>query len=152
MNQWEPIAVVRSPRKTLDDDHWGDVVSTIALRPGIPEESLAGLDAFSHVEVFFLFDRYEPDAEVEWARHPRGDKRFPRVGVFAQRVSRRPNRIGATIVAVKGVKGGTITVMGLDVADGTAVLDIKPVFREFLPREPVRQPTWVSELMKEYWK
>ena len=152
MNQWEPIGVVHSPRKSLDDDHWGDVVSTIKLSPGIPTESLSGLETFSHVEVIFLFDRYEADAAVEWSRHPRGDKRFPVVGVFAQRVSKRPNRIGATVVKVEKVSGDTLTVRGLDAADGTAVLDIKPVFREFLPRESVEQPTWVSELMRDYWR
>ena len=151
MNQWEPIGVVHSPRKTLDDDHWGDVLSTIQLHDGIPPESLSGLEGFSHVEVIYLFDRYEADAEVEWSRHPRGDQRWPRVGVFAQRVSKRPNRIGATVVKVEKVSGDTLTVRGLDAADGTAVLDIKPVFREFLPRDSVQQPKWVSELMADYW-
>ena len=151
MNQWEPIGVVHSPRKTLDDDHWGDVRATIQLNPGIPPESLVGLETFSHVEVIFLFDRYEPDAEVEWSRHPRSDKRWPKVGVFAQRVSKRPNRMGATVVKLEKVAGDTLTVIGLDAADGTAVLDIKPVFREFLPKDAVKQPEWVSELMKDYW-
>src|SRR5262249_40103674 len=144
VNQWEPIGVVHSPRKELDDDDWGSVRSTITLNPGIPAESLVGLETFSHVEVIFLFDRYEAGAEIEWSRHPRGDKRFPKVGVFAQRVSKRPNRIGCTVVKVEGVSGDTLTVTGLDAADGTAVLDIKPVFTEFLPRDPIKQPPWVS--------
>jgi tRNA (Thr-GGU) A37 N-methylase len=42
-------------------------------------------------------------------------------------------------------------VVGLDAVDGTPVLDIKPVLREFLPREPVTQPQWAQELMSEYW-
>jgi len=42
-------------------------------------------------------------------------------------------------------------VEGLDAIDGTPVIDIKPVMREFLPRGDVRQPEWVSELMMEYW-
>ena len=40
---------------------------------------------------------------------------------------------------------------GLDAVDGTPVVDIKPVMREFLPREPVRQPAWATELMAGYW-
>lgn len=152
MNHWEPVAVVHSPRKDLADDHWGAVQSTIALLPGVPPESLAGLDAFSHVEVLFLFDHFEPDAQIEWRRHPRGNRAWPSVGIFAQRTSRRPNRIGATVVKVERVEGDTLIVTGLDAADGTPVLDIKPVFTEFLPREPVVQPRWVSELMKNYWK
>ena len=63
MNEWEPIAFVRSPRKDLTDDHWGDVVVEIELAEGVPTESLAGLDQFSHIEVFYLFHHAEPDAE-----------------------------------------------------------------------------------------
>jgi tRNA (Thr-GGU) A37 N-methylase len=40
----------------------------------------------------------------------------------------------------------------LDAIDGTPVLDIKPVMREFLPRESVRQPEWSTELMRRYWE
>jgi tRNA (Thr-GGU) A37 N-methylase len=39
----------------------------------------------------------------------------------------------------------------LDGIDGTPVLDIKPVFREFLPRGEIRQPEWSKLLMKNYW-
>jgi tRNA (Thr-GGU) A37 N-methylase len=49
------------------------------------------------------------------------------------------------------VNGRTLAVSELDAIDGTPVLDIKPVMQEFLPREPVSQPNWVSELMREYW-
>jgi tRNA (Thr-GGU) A37 N-methylase len=43
-------------------------------------------------------------------------------------------------------------VLELDAIDGTPVLDIKPVLREFLPRGELRQPAWASELMRDYWK
>jgi tRNA (Thr-GGU) A37 N-methylase len=45
----------------------------------------------------------------------------------------------------------TIKVKGLDAIDGTPVLDIKPVFREFQPFTEIMQPEWVSDLMKNYW-
>jgi tRNA (adenine37-N6)-methyltransferase len=44
-----------------------------------------------------------------------------------------------------------LRVAELDAVDGTPVLDIKPVMREFLPREEVRQPRWSRELMQCYW-
>ena len=50
-----------------------------------------------------------------------------------------------------GRSGRTLEVEGLDAIDGTPVLDLKPVMQEFLPREPVRQPAWSHELMREYW-
>jgi tRNA (Thr-GGU) A37 N-methylase len=73
------------------------------------------------------------------------------VGIFAQRAKGRPNRIGSTIVAIAGRRGRDLEVVGLDAVDGTPVVDIKPVMREFLPRTAVRQPRWATELMKHYW-
>jgi tRNA (Thr-GGU) A37 N-methylase len=40
----------------------------------------------------------------------------------------------------------------LDAIDGTPVVDLKPVMREFLPRTEIRQPGWVGELMRDYWR
>jgi len=76
---------------------------------------------------------------------------WPLVGIFAQRGKNRPNRIGLTTCAILKVEGTRLHVRGLDAIDGTPVLDIKPVMREFLPRGEVRQPEWASELMAEYW-
>ena len=97
------------------------------------------------------FHRVADSAIERAARHPRGNPNWPRVGIFAQRAKDRPNRLGATIVEIKGRQGRVLTVAGLDAIDGTPVLDIKPVMAEFLPRSPVRQPDWSRELMKNYW-
>jgi len=85
-------------------------------------------------------------------RHPRGNPAWPRVGIFAQRGSARPNRLGATIVEIVQRSGRSLTVRGLDAIDGTPVLDIKPVMVEFLPRSPGRQPEWSRQLMHSYWE
>ena len=147
----EPVAVVRSPRTGLEDDLWGGVESRIELADGIAPESLDGIEAFTHLEVIFYFDQL-PDESVEWkSRHPRGNRAWPKVGIFAQRAAGRPNRLGATIVHLVGREGRVLTVRGLDAADGTPVLDIKPVMRDFLPRGEVRQPAWATQLMQHYW-
>ena len=73
------------------------------------------------------------------------------MGIFAQRGKARPNRIGITIVRIVAREGRVLRVAELDAVDGTPVLDIKPVMREFLPREEVRQPRWARELMQRYW-
>ncbi len=144
----EPIGHVRTARDEAIDDDWGDVVSVIELE-GFPDEALLGLAEFSHAEVLFEFDRVE---EIErGSRHPRNNEAWPRVGIFAQRAKDRPNRIGSTMVEVVKVEGCVLTVRGLDAIDGTPVLDIKPVMREFLPRSEIRQPQWATELMKDYW-
>jgi tRNA (adenine37-N6)-methyltransferase len=148
----EPIGHVRSSRSDLSDDSWGSVAARIELDESLPAESLAGIEAFSHAEVVYHLDRV-PDAEVErGARHPRGNRAWPKVGIFAQQGKGRPNRLGVTIVEIVGRAGRTLTVTGLDAVDGTPVLDIKPVMTEFLPRTPVRQPAWSHELMQNYWE
>ena len=143
-----PIATVRSPRIALTDDDWGRVESVIELAEGIPAESLDGLEAFSHVEVLFLFDQVEADKIVTGARHPRNNDAWPKVGIFAQRGKNRPNRLGSTIVRVLRRNGSRLHVRGLDAVDGTPVVDLKPVMREFLPREEVTRPAWSTDLMQ----
>lgn len=152
MIELEPVAVVRSPRTGLDDDNWGDVVSRIELAEGVATEVLDGIEAFSHLEIIFFFDQL-PEDRIEWkTRHPRGNPDWPRVGIFAQRAAGRPNRLGATMVRLEKREGRVLIVRGLDAADGTPVLDIKPVMRDFLPRGQVRQPAWATQLMHHYWE
>jgi len=146
-----PIAFVRSSRVETIDDDWDAVTSAIELAEDVPAESLTGLDAFSHVEVIFVFDRVAVATIEPGTRHPRGNTAWPRVGIFAQRGKNRPNRLGATICRIERVDGRRLHVFGLDAVDGTPVVDLKPVMKEFLPREETRQPAWATELMREYW-
>lgn len=148
----EAIGHVRSTRRDLLDDDWDSVAATIELTGAFAPEALAGLEDFSHAEVIFHFDRV-PESSIErGGRHPRGNARWPRVGIFAQRAKDRPNRLGSTIVEIRKRDGRVLTVAGLDAVDGTPVLDIKSVMAEFLPRTLVRQPSWSHELMRAYWK
>lgn len=147
----EPVGVVRSPRHDLRDDDWGPVHCTILLAEHLPDEALHGLEDFSHAEIVFHFDRVAESESVSGARHPRGNRDWPKVGIFAQRGKNRPNRIGVTIVEIVSRQGRELKVAGLDAVDGTPVLDIKPVMAEFLPRTKVRQPAWAGELMRTYW-
>jgi len=148
----QPIGIVHSPIREPVDDVWGNVTARIELDPSrFSAESLAGLDAFSHVEVIFVFDRVA-DAEIHLgSRHPRGRADWPKIGIFAQRGKNRPNRIGVTICRLIAVHGLAIEVEGLDAIDATPVLDIKPYMQEFAPRGEVRQPAWSTELMSQYW-
>lgn len=148
-----PIGHVRGGRAEPRDDGWDAEQAEIHLDPArVGAEATRGLDAFSHVEVVFLFHRV-PDGRVETdARHPRGRADWPRVGILAQRGKARPNRLGVSICRLVAVSDdGVLTVAGLDAIDGTPVLDIKPVMRGFLPRGPVREPDWATEIMAAYW-
>jgi tRNA-Thr(GGU) m(6)t(6)A37 methyltransferase TsaA len=148
----EPIGTVSSPRTEPLDDDWDGVTSTITLDDRFGPEALAGLGEFSHVEVVFVFDRVPPEKIQTASRHPRGNPDWPRVGIFAQRGSGRPNRIGVTVCRLLAVDGRTVTVQALDAIDGTPVLDLKPYLAEFAPRGEVRQPAWSHELMASYWE
>jgi tRNA-Thr(GGU) m(6)t(6)A37 methyltransferase TsaA len=143
---------VTSPRTGRQDDDWGEVESTIRLDADrFDADALAGLDAFSHVDVIFVFDQFDEARVTVGSRHPRGNEAWPKVGIFAQRASSRPNRLGLTTCEVVGVDGLELTVRGLDAIDATPVLDIKPHIREFQPRTPIVQPDWITELMAGYW-
>ncbi len=147
----EPIGTVRSPRTSQDDDFWGGIIAEIVVDEPLGEEALAGIETFSHAEVIFYFHQVDPERIVTGARHPRSNPAWPKVGILAQRAKFRPNRLGLTVVRIVERKGNILRVAGLDAIDGTPVLDIKPVMREFLPREEVHQPDWATELMQNYW-
>ncbi len=147
----EPVAFVRNSRHEVEDDHWGNVLSEVVLADGFAAESLAGLEAFSHAELVFVFDRVEPAKIVSEARHPRNNTAWPKVGIFAQRGKNRPNRLGLSTVRIVSLAGRVLTVLDLDAIDGTPVLDIKPVLRDFLPQGEVTEPSWATELMRNYW-
>jgi tRNA-Thr(GGU) m(6)t(6)A37 methyltransferase TsaA len=145
------VATVHSTRSVATDDDWDLETTVIRLSDDFDESALQGLDAFSHIDVVYVFDRVDADKVETGARHPRGNPDWPQVGIFAQRAKNRPNRLGVTTCAVLGVNGREIAVRGLDAIDGTPVVDIKPYMREFGPRGPVRQPRWATELMSRYW-
>ncbi|MFJ3643915.1 SAM-dependent methyltransferase [Streptomyces sp. NPDC090108] len=147
-----PVGRVAGGREEIRDDDWGKVPAVIRLDgTRYTPEALAGLDAFSHLEVVYHFDQV-PVAKIETgARHPRGNTDWPLVGIFAQRGKNRPNRIGVSRCRLIGVDGLDIRVEGLDAVDGTPVLDIKPYMDEFGPQGPTSQPAWATELMRHYY-
>jgi tRNA-Thr(GGU) m(6)t(6)A37 methyltransferase TsaA len=125
--------------------------SRITLTDAVESDALAGLEEFSHAEIIYVFDRVSPEKIIYGAQHPRNNPAWPKVGIFAERGKTRPNRIGTTIVKIVRREDRALVVAELDAIHGTPVLDIKPVMAEFLPRGPVKQPAWSTELMQNYW-
>ena len=144
------IATIKNSRTEPTDDGWSSIVSEVELADHLPTEAFDGISDFSHLKVIFYFDKVN-DEDLVFSGHPRGNPEYPSVGIFAQRKKDRPNKIGLTTVEVLEHNGRVITVKHLDAIDGTAVLDIKPVFKEFQPKTEIVQPAWVSALMKNYW-
>ena len=148
----QPIGLVTGGRDEAIDDHWGPVEASIELDGGLlGPDATAGLEEFSHIEVVFLFDRVGDGDITRGARHPRGRTDWPAVGILAQRAKGRPNRIGVTVCELVSVDGLALRVKGLDAINGTPVLDVKPYLSAFGPRGSVREPSWVGELMRDYW-
>jgi tRNA (adenine37-N6)-methyltransferase len=146
-----PIGYVVGGRDVPVDDDWDAETAVIRLDDRFGEDALRGLAAFSHLEVVYRFHLVDEQKVHTGARRPRGNPDWPEVGIFAQRGKDRPNRIGVSVCRIEGVHGREVRVRGLDAVDGTPVLDLKPVMREFLPRGELRQPTWAGELMAGYW-
>lgn len=146
----QSIATVQNSRRDAIDDDWGEIISEITLEPHVPAEAFAGIETFSHLEIVFYFDKVD-EAKIVFSGRPRGNPDYPLVGIFSQRKKDRPNKIGLCTVELLEHNGRTVKVKGLDAIDGTPILDIKPVFKEFQPSGEIMQPAWVADLMKNYW-
>ena len=124
------IGVIHTPFATKEDApiqgaFRPEAVGTVELRPEFAA-GLADIDGFSHLILLYEFDRAAP---VEMVRQTfLGDEPH---GLFATRHPARPNSIGLTVVALLGRDGTTLTVGGIDVLDGTPLLDVKPYIARF---------------------
>lgn len=99
---------------------------TLELLPPFDQvEALEGLEQVSHVWLLFLFHQALEDKPRLKVRPPRlGGNRS--LGVFATRATHRPNGIGQSVVRLEGFEAGRLWLSGIDLLDGTPVLDIKP--------------------------
>ncbi len=138
----QPIGFVRSPYsetskipKGLGAKHEaeGDLDILPEFEPGLTD-----IDGFSHLIVVWVFDRSEG---YELCGKPPCDDRAH--GVFATRSPRRPNPIALTIVELLGREGTRLRVRGVDMLDGTPILDIKPYLSN-VPEEKLRRG-WLAE-------
>jgi tRNA-Thr(GGU) m(6)t(6)A37 methyltransferase TsaA len=130
------IGVVSSPYTSTSEIPKGpgakhDAEGVLRIAP----EFAAGLqdvEGFSHLFVLWEFDKSEGFELV--GRPPVDDRPH---GVFATRSPRRPNPIGLTVVELLGREGGELRVRGVDMLDGTPILDIKP-YLSSIPVEKLR--------------
>ena len=102
------------------------------------EAGLTDIEGFSHLYVLWLFDRavgYDLMASP-----PIDDRQH---GVFATRSPRRPNPIGLTVVRLLRREGPRVLVRGIDMLDGTPIVDIKP-YLSSVPVEEIRRG-WIAE-------
>ena len=137
-----PIGQVRSPYtetgqipKGTGAEHTAE--GGLEILPEL-EEGLTDIEGFSHLYVIWVFDRVEG---YDLLATPPTDSR-PH-GVFATRSPRRPNPIGLTVVRLLRREGPRLHVRGLDMLDGTPILDIKP-YLSSVPAAELRRG-WLAE-------
>lgn len=145
---FQPIGFIRSPyRKRIDAPHQATVLAEggapdeaiLELDAALPEETLQDLEGFAYVWIIFVLHKSEGWAPM--VRPPRG----PRVkrGVFATRSPHRPNAIGLSAVELAAVEGRTLRLRGVDLLDGTPVLDIKP-YVPYADAFPQARAGWID--------
>jgi tRNA-Thr(GGU) m(6)t(6)A37 methyltransferase TsaA len=137
-----PIGYVRCPYQDTKEIPKGlgakhEQEGTLELLPEF-EAGLADIEGFSHLFVIWAFDR---SAGFELVGKTPADDR-PH-GVFATRSPRRPNPIGLTVVELLERNGSELRVRGIDMLDGTPILDIKPYLSSVAP-ERLRRG-WLAE-------
>src|SRR5215472_14233857 len=137
-----PIGYVRSPHQQTSDVPKGlgakhEAEGFLEIREDL-EAGLTDIEGFSHLIVLWVFDRA---GECALVGTPPSDDR-PH-GVFATRSPRRPNPIGLTVVELLGRNAATLRVRGVDMLDGTPILDIKPYLSNVAP-ERLRRG-WLAE-------
>jgi tRNA (adenine37-N6)-methyltransferase len=138
-----PIGVVRGPYHDVSEIPKGPgaehrAEGTLELRADL-EPGLADIEGFSHLFVLWVFDRSEG---CELVTRPPLDPAAEH-GVFTTRSPLRPNPIALTVVELLGRDGPRLRVRGVDMLDGTPILDIKPYLSGVAP-EKLRRG-WVEE-------
>jgi len=137
-----PIGFVSSPYKDASEvpkglgaNHEADGV--LKILPEF-EAGLTDIEGFSHLVVIWEFDRSHG---FDLLGRPPSDHRSH--GVFATRSPRRPNPIGLSTVELRRREGIELHVRGIDMLDGTPILDIKP-YLSSIPSERLRRG-WLAE-------
>ncbi len=138
----KPIGYVRSPYQTTAEVPKGlgakhEAEGVLEILPEL-EAGLTDIEGFSHLIVVWVFNRAEG---FELVGTPPCDNRAH--GVFATRSPRRPNPIALTTVELLRREGRRLRVRGVDMLDGTPILDIKPYLSN-VPDERLRRG-WLAE-------
>jgi tRNA-Thr(GGU) m(6)t(6)A37 methyltransferase TsaA len=142
MFSFDPIGYVKSPYlntqmipKGLGAKHEAEGILEVLPQYQI---GLTDVEGFSHLFVLWVFDRAEPCELIGTAPTDSSPH-----GVFATRSPRRPNPIGLTVVQLLRREDRFLHVRGVDMLDGTPILDIKP-YLSSIPPEQLRRG-WLAD-------
>ena len=139
----QPIGVVAGAGDDVARQDWSRVRSEVHLRPELAE-ALLGLGDYSHVIVVGWLDQIPEELRVRMQAYPSGDSRLPLQGALALRGGARPNPLSFTVCRLLGIEGAILRLEGLDLVDGTPVLDVKPYIAHYDAIREARIPKWAG--------
>lgn len=148
---YRPIGILQSPySRRIDAPHQSTVVAgtktgdfamaTLELQHWLDEKVIQDLSGFDRLWLIFAF--HLSQGWKSSIKPPRGG---PKRGVLATRSPHRPNSIGLSAVELLTIKGRTLHLRGVDLLDGTPVLDIKP-YVPYADAFPDAKAGWIDEL------
>lgn len=146
--EFEPIGYIKScfktrfgtPRQSLLVNN---AKAELQIRKDLqPELSLDGLSGFSHIWLIFVFHENTNKIFRPKVHPPRLEGKT--IGAFATRTPHRPNPIGLSLARLEKVENDILYLSGVDLVDGTPVLDIKP-YLKYVESVPDAKEGWVEE-------
>jgi len=105
------------------------------------QDGLKDLDGFSHIYLIYYFHKV---SNHQLTVVPFNDENNAPRGVFATRTPLHPNQIGLSVVELVGVEENIVTIKGIDVLDGTPLLDIKPYIENFDKIDGITKSGWMK--------
>jgi len=138
-----PIGTVINGEHDVARGDWSRQRSEIRLADSHAER-LLGLEDYSHVIVIGWLHDIPEELRDRPAAYPAGDDRLPLQGALALRGGARPNPFSFTVCRLLGIEGATLTVEGLDLIDGTPILDVKPYIAFYDAEPDAKLPRWAE--------
>ena len=138
----KPVGFVKNNIKEPRFGNFAGEISEIIVDKKFAE-ALNGIEEYSHVIIVYWLNRVKKSVITH---RPQGNPNVPIVGIFACRCPERPNPIAITTVKLIAHEGNKIRVKGLDILDGTPIIDIKPYWPQYDKVENEKIPGWVNKL------
>jgi tRNA-Thr(GGU) m(6)t(6)A37 methyltransferase TsaA len=146
----KPIGVAHSPfcelvNMPVQPKGAKDITATIEIEPEYVD-GLKDLDGFTHIYLIYYFHKVKsPKLQVV----PFNDKTNTPRGVFATRTPMHPNSLGLSVVELVSVEDNRVVIRGVDILDGTPIIDIKPYIENFDKIEGESRSGWMKSSLDE---
>ena len=134
---FQPIGTIRSPHQDvskipIQPVFCKDIKGTVVLNTQYID-GLKDLHEFSHIHLFYYFNHSQKTC-LRLKPYLSDNEH----GIFATRAPHRPNKLGMSLVQLDKIENGILFVRGIDILDGTPLLDIKPYIQRFDSREDTK--------------